>query len=80
MFDVRDYRRAVRSWRQDYARLSASIRQAKRDAVQNWDGQPDRQRTLALLQAMATGMLMERQEMKDYWRVMNVPLPLAAVI
>lgn len=69
MIDVKTYRRDVQDWRRDYARLSASIRQAKRDSVRPGAGQPERQRTLAILQSMATSMLVERAYMKDDWRL-----------
>lgn len=73
MIDVKTYRRDVQDWRRDYARLSASIRQAKRDSVQPGAGQPERQRTLAILQRTATSMLMERAWMKDDWRMAFAP-------
>lgn len=79
-FNVREYRAAVKSWRKRYAGLSASIRDAKYLARNTAPShQMARQRTLVYLQYIANDMMIEREHMKLYWRIVNVPLPISAL-
>ncbi len=70
-FDIRTYRRRVQRWRQMYAGLTASIREMKRQAAYADEKQPDFQRALTILQDEARFLMLQRQEMKDYWHMCN---------
>lgn len=74
-FDVLTYRRRVQRWRQMYAGVTASIRVLKqRCALAGMANNKDQaafQRALTILQDEARFLMLQRQEMKDYWHMCN---------
>ena len=79
MFDVREYKAAVRDWRRRYAGVSESIRVVRQAAAAagqlngNTGSQAALQRALTILTLEANALMQERQDMKDYWHAKNSP-------
>lgn len=72
-FDVRMYRRRLQRWREVYSGVSQSIRVLKAQIANGGPNAPALQRTLVVMTEVANELLIERQNMKDFWHLNNSP-------
>lgn len=72
-FDVRTYRRRLQRWREVYAGVSQSIRVLKAQIANGGPNAPALQRTLVVMTGVANELLVERENMKDYWHMNHSP-------